>query len=168
MLESDRLVIIPLNHRQLLLYAQCDNTLEAELQLPNSNRKIPTELQDALNETIIPNVANQNENYLFNTLWTAILKDEKKIIGDICIIGEPNELGEIEIGYGIYDDFQGRGLMSEMVASFIDWAKTNRGIKAIVASTNCDNIASIRVLEKNGFIQIAETINEIKWKLFVW
>ena len=55
-----------------------------------------------------------------------------------------------------------------MVASFIDWAKTNRRIKAIVASTNCDNIASIRVLEKNGFIQITETINEIKWKLFVW
>lgn len=66
-----------------------------------------TELKEALEQTILPNVADHTKNYLYSTLWTAISKAENKMIGDLCIVGEPNAAGEIEIGYGTYVEFQG-------------------------------------------------------------
>ena len=103
MIETPRLILIPLTYDQLLKYIRCDHSLEAELNLQPSSRKISTELKEALEQTILPNVADPNKNYLYSTLWTAVLKEENSMVGDLCIIGEPNAAGEIEIGYGVYD-----------------------------------------------------------------
>ena len=165
MLETERLVIRPLTHEQLIKYAKCDGSLESELQLAPSSRTISPELREALEETIIPNVANPNNNYLYCTIWTAILKAEQMMVGDICIYGEPNPDGAIEIGYGTYAAFQGRGLMTEFVKGMIDWAKQESMIRSIVASTLKTNIASFRILEKNQFIRTGETETLFYWKL---
>jgi len=164
-IETERLIIRPLTYEQLLKYARNDLSLEAEFQLEKSPRTISAALQEALEETLIPAVADPGKNYLYNTLWTAIAKAENKIIGDLCIIGEPNSSGEIEIGYGTYDEFQGRGLMTEMVSGMVSWAKSQSAVKAILASTEKSNTASIRVLQKNDFHQTAENENMLQWKL---
>jgi ribosomal-protein-alanine N-acetyltransferase len=102
---------------------------------------------------------------LYSTLWTAISKTENKMIGDLCIVGEPNTEGEIEIGYGTYAEFQSKGFMTEMVSGIIGWSKTQPLVKSIVASTDKTNPASFRVLEKNKFIKIGETETLFNWKL---
>jgi [ribosomal protein S5]-alanine N-acetyltransferase len=113
----------------------------------------------------LPNVADETKNYLYSTLWTAISKAENKMIGDLCIVGEPNALGEIEIGYGTYDEFQGKGFMTEIVGGIIEWAKKQKIVKAIIASTDKTNTASFKVLEKNNFIKTGETETSFNWKL---
>ncbi|MNG26817.1 hypothetical protein D3C84_1118560 [compost metagenome] len=89
------------------------------------------------------------------------------MIGDLCIVGEPNADGEIEIGYGTYDEFQGNGFMTEIVGGIIEWAKAQQIVKAIIASTDKANTASFKVLEKNNFNKIGETETLINWKLEV-
>jgi [ribosomal protein S5]-alanine N-acetyltransferase len=165
MIETRRLIIKPLTYEQLVKYTACDNSLEQELNVKPSSRTISPELKEALEETILLNVADTSKNYLYSTLWTAISKAENKMIGDLCIVGEPNAAGEIEIGYGTYDEFQGMGYMTEMVAGIISWAQTQPSVKSIVASTEKMNEASFRVLVKNGFIKINETDATIHWKL---
>lgn len=164
-LETERLIIRPLTYEQLLKYAQNDQSLEAEFQLQKSSRTISAELKEALEETLIPAVADPGKNYLYHTLWTAISKADNKMIGDLCITGEPNAAGEIEIGYGTYDAFQGQGLMTEMVSGMILWAKSQSIVKAIIANTEKTNAASGRVLQKNGFNQTAENEDMLHWKL---
>ncbi|MGB4899785.1 MAG: GNAT family N-acetyltransferase, partial [Saprospiraceae bacterium] len=151
MIETPRLILIPLTYDQLLKYIRCDHSLEAELNLQPSSRKISTELKEALEQTILPNVADPNKNYLYSTLWTAVLKEENSMVGDLCIIGEPNAAGEIEIGYGIYDEYKDRGYMTEIVSGLIRWAKSETRVLAVVASSEETNFASSKVLEKNGF-----------------
>lgn len=146
-------------------YAKCDNSLETELNLNETSRTISEELYEALQQTILPNVADKSKNYLFSTIWTAISKNDNKMVGDICIYGEPNEAGEIEIGYGTYDEFRDRGFMTEIVEGMIDWAKTRTKVKSIIASTNKANTASFKVLEKNNFVKIGETETLFNWKL---
>lgn len=165
MIETKRLNIKPLTYGQLVKYAQCDNSLEKELNLNETSRAISFELKEALEQTILPNVADKTKNYLYSTLWTAILKTENKMIGDLCIVGEPNENGEIEIGYGTYDEFHGRGYMTEIVGGIIEWAKTQPGVKSIIASTDKTNIASFKVLQNNNFIKTGETETLFNWKL---
>jgi RimJ/RimL family protein N-acetyltransferase len=87
------------------------------------------------------------------------------MVGDICMVGEPNSEGEIEIGYGTYDEFQNKGFMTEIVGGIIELAKNQSNVKTIIASTNKTNIASFKVLQKNRFIKIGENETLFNWKL---
>ncbi len=165
MVETERLILKPLTYEQLIKYLKCDNSLETELNLNETSRTISSELKEAFEQTILPNVADTTKNYLFSTLWTAISKIDNKMIGDLCIVGEPNLEGEIEIGYGTYDEFQNKGFMTEIVSGIIGWAKTQATVKSILASTEKTNIASFKVLEKNKFLQIGETETSLQWQL---
>ncbi|MDD5363288.1 MAG: GNAT family protein [Ignavibacteria bacterium] len=167
MIETQRLILKPLTYDQLVKYAKCDNSLEAELNLNETSRTISPELKEALENTIIPNVADKSKNYLYSTIWTAISKSENKMIGDLCIIGEPNADGEIEIGYGTYDEFQNKGFMTEIVNGIIEWTKSQPNVKSIIASTDKTNPASSRVLEKNNFIKTGESETLFNWKLII-
>ncbi len=165
MIETERLILRPLTYEQLVKYTKCDNSLEKELKLNETSRTISPELKEAFEQTILPNVADRSKNYLYSTLWTAISKTENKMVGDLCIVGEPNDEGEIEIGYGTYDEFKNKGFMTEIVRGIIEWTKTQPKVKSIVASTDKTNTASYKVLEKNNFIKIGETEILGNWKL---
>lgn len=165
MIETERLILKPLTYDQLVKYTKCDNSLETELNLNETSRTISPELKEAFEQTILPNVADKTKNYLYSTLWTAISKSENKMIGDLCMVGEPNVDGEIEIGYGTYDEFQNKGFMTEIVSGIIEWSKKQPIVKSIIASTDKTNTASFKVLEKNSFIKIGETETLFSWKL---
>lgn len=165
MIETNRLIIRPLTYNQLIKYLECDNSLEEELNLNTTSRTISPELKEAFEQTILPNVADETKNYLYSTLWTAISKTENKMIGDLCIVGEPNDKGEIEIGYGTYEAFQGKGYMTEIVGGIAEWAKKQTIVKSIIASTDKTNAASFKVLEKNNFSKNGESDDLFHWKL---
>ena len=165
MIETERLLIKPLTYSQLVKYTLCDNSLEKELNLNETTRTISAELKEALEQTILPSVGDETKNYLYSTLWTAISKTENRMVADLCIIGEPNDNGEIESGYGTYEGFQGKGFMTELVAGIIKWSKTQPRVKSVIASTNKDNIASFKVLQNNNFLKIGETDILFNWKL---
>jgi [ribosomal protein S5]-alanine N-acetyltransferase len=162
-IETDRLKLYPLTYSQLIKYINCNNSLEIDLNVKKTYRIIPQELKDALQQTILPNVADKEKNYLFSTLWTIIDKKQNIMVGDICFKGEPNDKGEVEIGYGTYKQFQGKGYMTEAIKALIAWALNQPQVKAIFAETDKSNIASSRVLLKNGFVKTGETKTMDLW-----
>ena len=165
MYQTHRLLLHPLTHPQLLQYIRNNHSLEQALHLNPIPRTISSELKEALEETILPNVKASGAQYRFSTLWTAILKSEQVMVADLCIMGEPNADGEIEIGYGTYAAFQGKGFMTEMVRGIVSWAREEPMVKTIKAATDKTNLASIRVLEKNGFLRTGETDKQLLWNL---
>lgn len=165
MIKTKRLTLLPLTHAQLVKYIRADNSLEDALGLAPNGRVISTELREAFEQTILPNVADPTINYLFHTLWTMIAEEENTMVGDLLIVGAPNEQGEIEIGYGTYEAFKGKGYMTEAVGGIIEWAKSQQGVKAIVAGTEKTNTASYTILERNGFIKAGETDTLFTWRL---
>ncbi|HRI61755.1 MAG TPA: GNAT family N-acetyltransferase [Saprospiraceae bacterium] len=167
MVETERLILLPLTYDQLLKYIKADHSLEAELHLNETSIIISDELKEALEQTILPNVADPNKNYLYSTLWTLIWKKENKMVGDLCFVGEPNEEGEIEIGYGVYDAFKNMGFMTEAVGGMIEWAKTQPNVKSIYAATEKDNAASFSVLIKNNFVQGEVSETKLNWRLYI-
>lgn len=167
MITTERLILKPLTYNQLVKYIKADHSLEEELNLNETSRVISPALKEAFEETILPNVADTSKNYLYSTLWTVISKETNQMVGDICIVGEPNVAGEIEIGYGTYNEFQNKGLMTEAVSGMITWAKSQSKIVSIIASTDKENIASFTVLTKNNFIKIGETETLFNWKLII-
>jgi len=162
MFETTNLILYPLTHSQLLKYIRADGSLETELGLIGSSHPIPPELKEALEQAILPNVADPQKNYLYSTLWTLISKRDNRMVGDLCFHGEPDPDGEVELGYGTYDEFQNKGFMTEAIGGILAWAQHQPEIKSIIANTDTTNIPSLRLLEKNGFTQVGVVDSLVK------
>ena len=83
-------------------------------------------------------------------MWMIELRDETHI-GDLCFKGLCAD-GMTEIGYGILEDYQGRGYAAEAVDAAVAWALRQPAVTRVEAETEPDNRASQRVLEKCGFL----------------
>lgn len=167
MIASERLILKPLTYKQLIKYIENDGSLEAELKLNPTQKKISPELREALHETILPSVADNGKNHLFSTLWGIILKAESRMVGDICFVGEPDGEGEIELGYGTYEPYRGNGYMTEAVGCILEWAKRQDNVKSVFAQTAKDNPASFAILKKNNFEQVGEDEQIFNWRLIL-
>lgn len=58
-----------------------------------------------------------------------------------------------EVGYILHPDHWGRGLASEAVGAAIDYVFATRTLDDLVADVDPDNAASIRLLERLGFVR---------------
>lgn len=59
---------------------------------------------------------------------------------------------DVRIGYIVSDFAAGRGLASELVGGLVEWARSEPTIGVLSGGVSSDNVASARVLTKNGFI----------------
>jgi [ribosomal protein S5]-alanine N-acetyltransferase len=82
----------------------------------------------------------------------AIRDTEGKLIG---VVGADSlELGtthKAEIGYWLAKPFWGQGIMTDAVRAYVDYAFGDLQLLKLTAHTFESNVASARVLEKNGF-----------------
>ncbi|GAB2555536.1 GNAT family N-acetyltransferase [Spirosoma areae] len=69
--------------------------------------------------------------------------------------GPPDPQGVLEIGYSVSTEWRRRGVATELVARLVSHAWQQLGVKRIIAHTLPGNEASIGVLTKNRFRQIA-------------
>jgi [ribosomal protein S5]-alanine N-acetyltransferase len=75
-----------------------------------------------------------------------------EVIGGIGITpGQDVHRLTAELGYWLAEPYWGRGIMSEAVRRFSDWAMSRFGLVRIFAEPFIHNSASSRVLEKAGF-----------------
>lgn len=164
MIETNRLLVRPLTRAQVVAYARADHALEMELGLQPATGTLSAELEEAIEQVILPSLADETRDPVYSTLWIAINRVENKMVGAFCMLGEPNDRGEVEIGYGTFDEFQGRGFMTEIVGGILAWAKTQPRVAAVLASTEKSNIPSQRVLERNHFANVGETGTLLHWR----
>ncbi|HPF64646.1 GNAT family N-acetyltransferase [Lentimicrobium sp.] len=165
MIETERLYIRPLPYAQLLKYSLADRSLEQELNVKALPAELSPDLKEALETSILTNVAGAGSDYLYFTLWNIVLKSRREMVGDLCLMGRPDAKGTIEIGYGIHEAFRGYGYMAEAIAGLIGWAAGRPEIRAICASTEKDNLASQKVLTNNGFLLQSASGTLLNWRL---
>jgi RimJ/RimL family protein N-acetyltransferase len=146
-IETTRLRIIPL-------------TIEQFHELLGSNSLDP-QTQQAM-EGLYKEALKHSDIYWWYTNWQIILKTENKSIGSACFMKEPDEHGQVEIGYGMNQDYRNQGYMTEAVKMMCEWALQQDNVKFVIAETEADNHASHRVLEKCG-MQKYKHLNETVW-----
>lgn len=164
-IKTARLRMIPLSYSQLKMYLRSDFSLEKNLGVKSVSRYIPEDLEEVLEEIILPAVLKTEPNHLFSTLWTLIDNQENLLIGDLCFKGKVNKMGEVEIGYGTHEQFQNRGYMTEAICGMLNWLKNYPMVRVLTAETKTENAASIRTLEKLGFKFGRQSENTCYWYL---
>jgi RimJ/RimL family protein N-acetyltransferase len=73
------------------------------------------------------------------------------VIGDCGVHGEPDEQGEVEIGFGLAAPYRGRGLGGELVAALSRWLLGQVEVTGLRARVEPANTPSQKVLAKAGF-----------------
>jgi ribosomal-protein-alanine N-acetyltransferase len=85
----------------------------------------------------------------------AVVDDAGAIAGTISLSNiSGGFLLSANVGYWVAQDRQGRGLATRAVAEIVRVAYDELGLHRVEAGTLVDNVASQRVLEKNGFTRI--------------
>src|SRR5665213_2059643 len=98
--------------------------------------------------------------------WMIVAGGE--VVG-LCGIKEtPAPDGEVEIGYGIAASRQRRGFMTRGLALVLAALRDDPAIRAVVAETAVDNVASQRVLAGNEFEQTGTRVDPADGELIRW
>lgn len=86
--------------------------------------------------------------------WYAIERDAgAMLVGAGGYFGPPAD-GEVEIGYSVIPEAQGRGIATEMARALVARAFDEPLVRSVRAHTFDSNPASIRVLEHCGFVRV--------------
>ena len=81
--------------------------------------------------------------------WLVEPKDSNVSAG-ICGLVKRDALPDIDVGYAFLPSFRSKGYAYESAAAVLAYARDTLGLRRLLAITDRDNVASIRVLEKLG------------------
>lgn len=123
----------------------------------------PIASQDILH--MLAELAEEVSEDILPASWMMVEGNE--VVG-LCSIKWPPRNGMIEIGYGVAPSRHNRGIASRAIAQVVDWARKRGDLTAIMAETLPDNLASHRVLTRNGFVATGEVLDEEDGIVICW
>lgn len=89
-------------------------------------------------------------------------RDSDEIVGDLALHFVDEE--QMEMGFTIASQFQGQGVATEALSRVLSYLFNDLKKHRIVATTDAENLASYRLLEKVGFRREAHFIKNIFFK----
>ncbi len=85
--------------------------------------------------------------------WAITNREEDNLMGTICLWNIQPENYRAELGYELYPDFWGKGIMKDAIPRIIHYGFEVLGLHSIEADLDPDNVQSVALLERNGFIK---------------
>lgn len=161
-----------LETERLLLRRIDENDVEEVLALrgnPEIMKYIPRPLAKSKEEALahITMIEEKIEN---NTgiNWGITIKGSNKIIGIIGHYRIQPENHRAEIGYMSLPEYNGKGYITEAIKAVVVYGFEQMNLHSIEAVIDPGNIASEKVLLKNGFVKEAHILENELWEGKFW
>jgi RimJ/RimL family protein N-acetyltransferase len=111
---------------------------------------------DPANERTDPDAdAAQIRRWAYGVPWGVWERETDELVGD-CSLHYDTTFGAWELSYGFRRDRWGRGYASEAAQACVRHGLETMRVARIVADVDPANPASMRVLEKCGFVRVRE------------
>jgi ribosomal-protein-alanine N-acetyltransferase len=81
------------------------------------------------------------------------LKEIRQLVGTLGLHNYSRRDRRAEIGFDLYKDYWGKGIMTEAVRILINYGFQQLNLNRIEATTDSENTRSIRLLERLGFLK---------------
>ena len=161
-IETERLLLRRLN----------EDDAEEVLALrgnPETMKYIPRPLAKSI-EDALAHIKMIDDKIVDNTgiNWGITIKRNPKIIGIIGHYRISPENHRAEIGYMSFPECNGKGYMSEAIKAVLAYGFEQMNLHSVEAIIDPDNIASERVLMKNGFVKEAHILENELWDGKFW
>ncbi|MFT7613050.1 MAG: ribosomal-protein-alanine N-acetyltransferase [Parvicellaceae bacterium] len=112
-------------------------------------RPKPANLVDAVK--FIDKLNGQYENDA-SIYWVINSTPNTKMIGSICLWNFSEDRKTAELGYDLHPDYYSQGIMTEAMNRIVEFGFDSLQLNSIEAFTQDNNVASIKLLEKNDFV----------------
>jgi ribosomal-protein-alanine N-acetyltransferase len=113
---------------------------------------------------VLPSQASASPSDERFGVWVMIDRATNSVMGDIGFMGPPDASGSIEVGYSVIPELRRRGYATEAAQAIVDWAVDQPEVNVVVADCDAGNVASIRTLERIGFVRTGETNGQLRWR----
>jgi [ribosomal protein S5]-alanine N-acetyltransferase len=154
-LESERLLLRRITAADVNEIFAMRSNIEVMKYIPRPLCKTLDEAMDVIN--MLQNKLETNEG----ANWGITLKGNNKVIGFIGHYRIRWEHFRSEIGYMILPEYNGQGITTEAIKLLVDYGFNKMKMHSLEGIIDPENVASARVLEKNGFVKEAHlTENE--------
>lgn len=90
-----------------------------------------------------------------------VLRETKEIVGSISFHSSPDELGMIEIGFGISQGCRNNGFGTEALLGMWSWVITQPGVKILRYTVSASNLPSMAIISKFGFSHVGQQLDEV-------
>jgi len=160
---TDRLQIKLLTLTQLKFWVNANEVLGKELNCIFDSEPMDESFKNFADGQI-KKMEQDQRNSIYYSFWLIIRKNDRMVIGSMGYKNIPNEKYEVEIGYGLNKKYEHNGYMTEAVKYFCEYSFKTKGIIAIIAETEKENIPSQGILKRTGFKKYKED-ETIWWKL---
>lgn len=150
----------PIIKTERLILRQITNDDAPEILFLRSNKDVMqyidrppiTTVEEAIQwvQKITDDVVNNN-----GITWAISLKDDPALIGTIGFWNTDKEHHRAEIGYMLHPQHHRKGIVQEAMTVTLEYAFNTMHLHSIEANVNKDNVASMKLLEKNNFVQEA-------------
>jgi len=162
-INTTRLILVPIT-LEIIRDLLKNSTSELKKLSLKTDENWPT------NDTkdILPIICKEFEKYIVPTgfeIWMIVNRDNMQVIGDIGFKGQPDNEGEVEIGYGLISEERGKGYGYEALEAMVKWAFSQEKVKVVKADCLIANYPSIKILEKVGMKEINRNEEFIYWEL---
>ena len=139
-------------------------TVYENSQDTDTRRFVPDEVYNSVEEALeaIEFLMSRYDSADGPFVYPIITNDGGKNIGyvQLCKLDE----GTWEIGYHIAKSFTGKGYATEAVKAFLPAMAQKLNIKEVYGICLAENTASVRVLEKCGFVQVFQGMGNYQGK----
>ena len=166
LIHTARLRLVPICAQVLTSLLNRDVNTAGELQ----GFSFPLAFLDSLNESFLTNQLRNIDLTPSGQDWRirAIVRErDDVVIGHCGFHGPPEVVGRAEIGYTIFPEYRDNGYATEATHGLTDLAREN-GSKVVFAAVSPNNLSSIRVVEKVGFLQTGVQVNEVDGDEYVF
>jgi len=92
------------------------------------------------------------------------LKETGMLAGDCALKIDEHDERQAEIGYTLARAYQGKGIAAEAVSRVLDYAFRTLELHRVIAITDCENAASIALLERLGLRRDGHFIQNVWFK----
>ena len=153
-LTTERLTLrrVSLDDQQSIFALRSDVEINKYLQ-----REPSKNIEDAVD---FINKVNDNIEKNTSLYWAITLTETKAFVGTICLFDFSSQENSCEIGYELMHRFQGQGIMKEAMVSVVEYVFHTLKVQKIVAYTHKENLVSINLLSKLGFLESKELDQE--------
>jgi len=92
------------------------------------------------------------------------LKETGTLVGDCALKIDEHDERQAEIGYTLARAYQGKGIATEAVSCVLDYVFRRLELHRVVAITDCENTASVALLERLGMRREGHFIQNVWFK----
>ena len=91
--------------------------------------------------------------------WVATLPDGEEV-GNGGFGGRPGPNRRLTVGYAVHEEHRSKGYATEMLELLAAWGLERAEIDVIRATIRPDNVASLKVAERAGFVATGERLED--------